>query len=73
MKAYDVSSTAQASFFLRSSGQSVKEIVKLLKKFRTMSEQLFERKDFRRQTKEWMAGFFTYYLQKTLWNYSTSV
>ena len=39
-------------FFLRSSGQSVKKIVWM------MSEQLVESKDFRRQTKEWMAGFF---------------
>ena len=38
-------------FFLQSSGQSVKEIVWM------MSEQLVESKDFRRQTKEWMARF----------------
>ena len=47
-------------FLLRSSGQSVKEIVWM------MSEQLIESKDFRRQTKEWMAGFFLQTVWETL-------
>ena len=47
-------------FLLRSSGQSVKEIVWM------MIEQLVESKDFRRQTKEWMAGFFLQTVWETL-------
>ena len=47
--------------FLWSSGHSVKKkIAKLLKKSAgTMTEQVVKSKNLRRQTKEWMAVFFT--------------